>query len=80
MIKLGPEPEGLLLKRGDVFRWLPGLSRARWKKIHPTLRHVFVPPHPADRRAPAYAGQKPFYPKNEIRHKLVNPLMEESNP
>lgn len=72
MIKLGPEPEGLVVNRADVLAWLPGLSRERWKKILPTLRRVYVP----GGAAPQYAGQRPQYFKSEIKAKLVKPLQE----
>ncbi len=74
MIKLGPEPEGMVVKRADVFAWLPGLSREMWKKIHPTLRKVYVP---GGAKA-AYAGQRPHYLRAEIKAKLVRPLTEDS--
>lgn len=74
MIKLGPEPEGIVVKRADVFAWLPGLTREQWKKIHPTLRKVFVP----GGAQPAYEGQRPHYVRAEIKEKLVRPLTEET--
>ena len=72
MIKLGPEPEGIVVKRADVLAWLPGLSREKWKKILPGLRKVYVP----GGERPAYAGQRPQYFKSEIKAKIVKPLQE----
>lgn len=74
MIRLGPEPEGIVVRRADVFAWLPGLTREQWKKIHSTLRKVYVP----GGASPAYAGQRPQYFKSEIKAKLVKPLVEET--
>lgn len=66
MIKLGPEPEGLLLKKADVFAWLPGLTNAQWDKIRPHLPAVTLP-----------GCAKPYYRKNQIRVKLVSPMTEQ---
>lgn len=74
MIKLGPEPEGIVVKRAEVLAWLPGLKLEQWKKIHPSLRKVFVP----GGGVPAYRGQRPQYFKSEIKAKLVKPLLEET--
>lgn len=72
MIDIGPEPQGVLLKRADVLAWLPGLTIEQWKKISPTLRKVYVP----GGDHPAYDGQRPQYLKSEIKNKLVNLLRE----
>jgi hypothetical protein len=73
MITLGREPEGMVVTRGDVLAWLPGLSRERWKKIRPTLREIYVP----GGARPAYSGQRPHYYKAEIRRVLVEPMLEQ---
>lgn len=74
MITLGPEPDGLLLKRADVLAWLPGLSREAWKKLSATLAKRYVP----GGAKPAYPGQRPMYIKEEIRAKLVAPMQAEA--
>lgn len=62
-IKLGAEPEGLLLRKGDVLEWAPGLTKEMWAKIRPHLAPVFLP-----------GMKKPFYRKSEIRRKIINPM------
>lgn len=62
MIKLGPEPEGFLLRRGDVLAWLPGLTKRQWKKIRPTLRQILLP-----------GCDRPHYSKAEVKAKLIAP-------
>lgn len=67
MIKINTEPEGHLLQRADIFAWLEGLSVEQWKKIRPTLRTVQVP-----------GCTRPYYPKPEIRKKLVDPILNQT--
>jgi hypothetical protein len=62
MIKLGKEPEGFLLRRGDILSWLPGLTKRQWKKIRPTL---------IARKLPGCT--KPYYSKVEVAAKLITP-------
>lgn len=62
-IQLGPEPEGLLCKRSDIMAWLPGLTVERWKKVRPHLEEVLLP-----------GMKKPFYRREDVRRKLVNPM------
>lgn len=64
MISLGTEPEGLLLRRADVFAWLPGLDREQWLKIRPHLAEVKLP-----------GCKRPYYAREEIRAKLVAPIL-----
>lgn len=64
MISLGTEPEGLLLRRADVFAWLPGLDREQWLKIRPHLSEVKLP-----------GCKRPYYAREEIRAKLVEPML-----
>jgi hypothetical protein len=64
MIKLGKEPEGLLLKKADIFAWAVGLTEAQWDKIRPHIETVKLP-----------GCSKPFYRKNTIRAKLINPML-----
>lgn len=64
MISLGTEPEGLLLRRADVFAWLPGLDRELWLKIRPHLHKVELP-----------GCKRPYYAREEIRAKLVEPVL-----
>lgn len=66
MIQLGPEPKGLLLRRADVFAWLPGLSREEWRKFSAALEPVRVP-----------GCKRPYFRKSEIRAKLVKPMEEQ---
>ncbi len=68
MIKLGPEPEGMLLRRADIFEWLIGLKVDEWRKIRPHLKSVILP-----------GCTKPRYRKAEIKSKLVNPILEEQS-
>ncbi len=72
MIRLGKEPDGLLLRVKDVTEWVRGLDRDQWRKVRPLLRAVYVPG--GDR--PAYTGQRPFYRKTEIQQKLIQPILE----
>jgi hypothetical protein len=72
MIALGNEPEGLLVRRSEVFAWLPGLSKRQWRKFHACLTPHYVP----GGHQPSYAGQKPLYAKAEIKAKLVQPLTD----
>ncbi len=65
MIKLGPEPEGFLLRRADILAWLPGLTRRHWKKLRRTLREIPVP-----------GCERPFYAKAEVKAKLITPYTE----
>ncbi len=62
MIRIGTEPEGFLLRRGDVMRWLPGLTQRQWKKIRPRLREHKLP-----------GCSRAFYAKAEVKAKLINP-------
>lgn len=62
-IKLGPEPEGLLLRKADVLAWAQGLSQEMWDKIRPHLTPVTLP-----------GVHKPFYRKSEVRRKIINPM------
>lgn len=64
MISLGIEPEGLLIRRADVFAWLPGLDREQWLKIRPHLSEVKLP-----------GCKRPYYAREEIRAKLVDPVV-----
>lgn len=66
MIKVGPEPEGLLLKKADVFAWVPGITNAQWDKIRPQLAAVSLP-----------GCKKPFYRKSQVRVKIINPMLED---
>lgn len=75
MISLGKEPEGLLLRKADIMAWLPGLSEEAWDKIQPHLRQVYVP----GGASPRVPGQRPYYPKEDVRHKLVNPILQEAH-
>ncbi len=63
MIDLGPPPEGALIRRGDVLRWLPGLSLREWEKMQPTFHAVVLPGH-----------SKPYYSRAEVYAKLVRPI------
>lgn len=65
MIRLGKEPEGLLLKKADVLEWAPGLTEAMWDKIRPHLTTVQLP-----------GINKAFYRKNEVRRKIIQPIQE----
>jgi hypothetical protein len=71
-LRLGKEPEGLLLRPQDITQWVRGLDRDQWRKVRPLLREVYVPG--GDR--PAYTGQRPFYRKSEIQRKLIQPILE----
>lgn len=62
-IKVGEEPEGLLLRKADVLEWAPGLTEEMWDKIRPHLTPVKLP-----------GLAKPFYRKDEIRRKIINPM------
>jgi hypothetical protein len=64
-INLGPEPEGALIRRADIFAWLPGLSARQWKKIRPTLNEVCLNKD---------SHSKPYYRKEEVRQKIVKQL------
>lgn len=66
MIKLATEPEGLLLKKADVFAWIPGLTNGQWDKIRPHLTKVNLP-----------GCKKPFYRKSQVRVKIINPMTED---
>ena len=68
MITIKQEPEGVLLQRADVFRWLEGLTVERWKKIRPTLRTHYLP-----------GCSRPFYLKTDVRAKLVEPIRKQTN-
>lgn len=68
MIKIADEPEGHLIRRGDILNWLPGLTLEQWKKIRPTLKAVKLP-----------GCAKPYYRKAEIKTKIVNPILQEAN-
>jgi hypothetical protein len=72
MLTLGSEPTGIVIRRAEVFAWLPGLTRSQWKKIHPALRRVYVP----GGYAPAYAGQRPHYYKVDVKARLIRPIAE----
>jgi hypothetical protein len=76
MIRLGKEPEGLLLRPQDITQWVQGLDRRQWRKARSQLREVYVPG--GDK--PAYAGQQPFYRKSEIQRKLIQPILETGEP
>lgn len=65
MITIGKEPEGILLKKGDVLAWAAGLTEAQWDKIRPHLTQVKLP-----------GCEKPFYRKQEIKRKIINPMLE----
>lgn len=67
MIALGKEPEGLLLQKSDVLAWARGLTEAQWDKIRPHLQPVNLP-----------GCRKPFYRKNEIKRKIIEPMEEAS--
>lgn len=69
MIRVTKEPEGFLLRREDILAWLPGLTKRVWRKIRPTLTARYVP----GGIRPVYAGQRPFYSKEEVRAKLSIP-------
>ena len=63
MITLNKEPEGLLVRKAEVIRWL-GLTAEQWDKIRPTLDPVCLP---GEKRA--------RYRRSEIRRKLVDPFL-----
>lgn len=63
MLTLGTEPEGLLLKKADIFEWVRGMTNAQWDKIRPHLGTVTLP-----------GCAKPFYRKEEIKRKLIEPM------
>jgi hypothetical protein len=63
MIKLSDEPEGLLVRKAEVVRWL-GLTAEQWSKIRPTLTPVRLP-----------GELRPRYRKSEIKQKLVEPFL-----
>lgn len=63
MIKLGREPEGLLLRRADVMAWLSGMSREEWRKLRATLDPVKLP-----------GSQRPYFRKSEIHAKLISKI------
>lgn len=65
-IALGPEPEGLLLRKSDVLGWARGLSEEEWDKIRPHLKTTRLP-----------GCKKPYYRKNDIKQKIIIPLMQE---
>jgi hypothetical protein len=67
-LDIGPEPEGLLVQRADVLAWVPGLSADQWKKMRPHLERVKV-----------LGCARPFYRKAEVRRKLVDPILRNSN-
>lgn len=69
MIQLAPEPTGQLLKKADVFAWAVGLTDAQWDKIRPHLTPVRLP-----------GCKKPFYRKNQIRVKIINPMTDDKLP
>lgn len=68
MITIGPEPEGQLLRRADIFGWVAGLSVDEWKKLRPHLTPVTIT-----------GGSRPYYRKTEILTKLVEPLREKQS-
>jgi len=68
MIKIGPEPQGALLRRADVFAWLPGLTIEQWRKLRPSLKEHKLPGH-----------QRPFYYTADVRAKIVEPILKELN-
>lgn len=65
-ITLGVEPQGALIRRADIFAWLPGLTKRQWKKIRPTLEEVHL-----DKES----YSKPYYRKSDVRQKIVNKLI-----
>lgn len=68
MITIGPEPEGQLLKRADIFVWVRGLSVAQWKKLRPHLEAVLIT-----------GCTRPYYRKSEVKTKLVEPIQKETH-
>lgn len=66
MITIGKEPVGELLRRGDIFAWLPGISVEEWKKIRTQLHEHKLP-----------GCTRPYYFKRQVRAKLVDPIMKQ---
>ena len=67
MIDLGTEPHGLLLRAADVRAWLPGLTRHQWLRLRKRLGVVSI-------------DGKPFYRREEVRAKIVRPLLPPAPP
>lgn len=68
MISLGPEPEGLLLRKADILTWAKGLTEKQWDKIRPHLSAVSLP-----------GCRKPLYRKTEVQAKLITPIQKEGS-
>lgn len=66
---LGPEPEGYLCRKHEIFAWLPWLTDWQWRQIQPTLS-TYVPP----------GGSRPLYRREEIRAALVMPALGAPRP
>lgn len=62
------EPEGELCQPRDIFEWVEGLTKERWRKIRPTLRTHVLP-----------GCVRPYYFTTEIREKLVKPIQGDKN-
>jgi hypothetical protein len=62
---LGPEPEGFLVRKAEIFAWLPWLTRWHWRRVRGSLS-TYTPP----------GGTRPYYRREEIRAKIVEPMLK----